>query len=73
MIIDWRILALLLIVDQTPFSFDNFYFVFSSSFFTWGGMGLLYEAGSTVVYIHVFVPQKNHLDFVHFTFKTCIF
>lgn len=49
-------------------------FIFSSFFFFiyGGGVGLLYEAGLMVVYIHVFVPQ-NHLDYIHFTFKTCIF
>lgn len=57
--------------DDMPF-FLLKAFIFPLLFLYGGGVGLLYEAGLMVVYIHVFVPQ-NHLDYIHFTFKTCIF
>lgn len=42
-----------------PFSFLLSFFFF---YIYGSGVGLLYEAGLMVVYIHVFVPQ-NHLDY----------
>lgn len=36
------------------------------------GVGVLYEAGLMVVYIHVFVPQI-HLDYIHIRSKHVYF
>lgn len=59
MIIDWRILALLLIVDQTPFSFDNFYFVFLFPLFLHGaGWGYCMKRGRRL-YIFMFLYHRK--------------